>query len=153
MRFHLFILGLTGLILTACSAASVTNWPTSLAEVGNVPMPTGTHIIPPNTSIPPAVSAFSGNWYGTWDDQNHRPHVLIVEDIISMGNVILVYCWGGNDPDWVRVKSSFLQDGTLIVPLRSGQAEYRMNPDGTLAATFENYNNDIFYMASMKKIP
>jgi hypothetical protein len=42
------------------------------------------------------MKAFSGVWEGIWDDKGHGVQAkLAVEEILSSGNVKLLYSWGG----------------------------------------------------------
>jgi hypothetical protein len=58
--------------------------------------PSGVKVVSPDPELAPGLKAFSGVWEGVWDDKGHGVQAkLIVEEILSSGNVKLLYSWGG----------------------------------------------------------
>jgi hypothetical protein len=104
------------------------------------PLPLDVRIIPPEAAVLQQLAAFSGKWSGVWDGILH--HVLVVEEI-TPPHAVVIYAWGTApqwqiaQPGWGRVQGEFV-DGALKLSLRRpATAMYRLQPDGTLDATYE----------------
>jgi imidazolonepropionase-like amidohydrolase len=105
-----------------------------------VPLPGNVAIVSPAPAVSQELATFSGTWIGAWD--SILPHVLVVEEI-DLPQALVVYAWGVvperqiPPPGWTRLRGEFV-DGTLKVSLpRPATVFYRMQPDGTLHATYE----------------
>jgi hypothetical protein len=86
------------------------------------------------------LAAFSGKWSGVWDGILH--HVLVVKEI-DPPHAVVIYAWGTapqwqiDRPGWSRVQGKCV-DGVLTLSLRRpATVIYRLQPDGTLDATYE----------------
>lgn len=106
----------------------------------SIPLPQDMKIVPPNPNLPPDIKSFSGKWFGVWD--GILQHVLVVE-YISPPNVTAIYAhgsapsWNINSPSFSRVQGE-IEPGTLKLTLgRPATVTYRIQPDGTLDATYE----------------
>jgi hypothetical protein len=104
------------------------------------PLPSDVRIVPPEPTMPQQLAAFSGTWSGVWDGL--LPHVLVVEEIVPP-HAVVIYAWGTapqwqvTQPGWSRVRGAFVE-GALKLSLRGpATAMYRLQPDGTLDATYE----------------
>ncbi|GEM_PF-3270351 len=61
------------------------------------PLPKDLSIKPPASDVPVELAALSGGWAGTFTSKNYpgsRSHTLIVEEIVSPENVMIVYGYG-----------------------------------------------------------
>lgn len=113
--------------------------------VASPPLPRDVRIVPPASIVPQELAAFSGKWAGTWaprafnDKSLH--HVLVVEEVGPVeATAVYAYGLGWYDtPGWVRVKGQFV--GSVLrlgpFPRTRATATYRMLPDGTLDANWE----------------
>ncbi len=107
-----------------------------------VPLPPDTKVTPPAPHMPKGIAAFSGKWIGNWDGQ--VDHILIVEDV-DAEEAAVIYAWGsgtfpwGKSPSgWTRVRGEFAGgELKLRVPHTGATVTYRMEADGSLAATQE----------------
>jgi hypothetical protein len=105
------------------------------------PLPSDVRIIPPEAAVLKQLAAFSGKWSGVWD--GILQHVLVVEEI-TPPHTVVIYAWGTApqwqiaQPGWSRVQGEFV-DGALKLSLRRPPTTvmYRLQPDGTLDATYE----------------
>lgn len=117
-------------------------------------LPQDMEIVPPNPDLPLEVKAFSGKWFGVWD--GILQHVLVVEQI-NPPNVTAIYAYGSapswniNNPSYARLQGE-IEPGMLRLTLRRTAATvtYRMQPDGTLDATYETRTG--ISRAKMKRI-
>ncbi len=105
-----------------------------------VPLPSDAQIQAPIQGTLPEEAAFSGEWFGKWDDD--LPHILIVEEIQTNHQAVVVYAWGTGQrykykPGWTRHRGIFA-NGELQLPRFSNGAvaAYRMRADGTLDGTY-----------------
>ena len=55
------------------------------------PLPWGVKVVSPSPDLPKNITAFSGIWYGIWD--NGRPTTLVVEKI-KPPEASVIYSWG-----------------------------------------------------------
>jgi CubicO group peptidase (beta-lactamase class C family) len=106
----------------------------------SVCLPHDVTIVPPQSSMPVERAAFSGQWAGLWEGV--VPHILVVEQI-TPDSAVAVFAWGMarrwniHQGRWTRVPARFV-DGTLQLKLqRPATVTYRLQPDGTLSATYE----------------
>jgi hypothetical protein len=104
------------------------------------PLPVDVRIVPPEAAVLQPLAAFSGKWFGVWD--GILQHVLVVE-AITPPHAVVIYAWGTAPQwqiarsGWSRVQGEFV-DGALKLSLRRpATAMYRLQPDGTLDATYE----------------
>jgi hypothetical protein len=126
MKLHR--LALSGLLLltTGCGGALVS-------------LPDNVRVQAPAANVPANATAFSGKWEGNWDGA--LPHVLVVEEVTATtGSVI--YAWG-DSAQW-NIRAGFsrqkgtIENNVLVVRLlRPATATYRMQPNGTLDASYE----------------
>jgi ABC transporter substrate binding protein len=111
-----------------------------------VPLPERIRIVPPDRRVAPALAAFSGKWFGTWEGDAKLEFILVAE-AIDPPHALLIVAWGNGTmgagtanpqhvpSDWQRLRGKFVE-GTLRVSLPGGATlSYRLQPDGTLAAT------------------
>jgi hypothetical protein len=112
----------------------------SAAPPSVAPLPSDVRIIPPEATVLQQLAAFSGKWSGVWDGILH--HILVVEEI-TPPHAVVIYAWGTApqwqiaQPGWSRVQGEFV-DGALKFSLRRpATVMYRLQPDGTLDATYE----------------
>jgi hypothetical protein len=103
-------------------------------------LPSEFRLVPPDATVPQQLAAFSGKWSGVWD--GILAHVLVVEEI-APPDAVVIYGWGNapqwhiDQSGWERVPGEFVE-GTLKLSLRRpATVLYRMQPDGTLDATYE----------------
>jgi len=113
--------------------------------VSGVPVPESIRIVPPDRRVAPELSAFSGKWFGTWEGDRTGELIVIVE-AIDPPHARLINAWGNGTEgvgtahprrvlsNWHRVRGQFVE-GTLQVSLPNATGSYRLQPDGTLAAT------------------
>jgi hypothetical protein len=130
----------------------------------DAPLPGAMSIIAPGPDIPTEMAAFSGKWFGkwlwaTWGGGN-RDHILIVEEIRSPSEVIVIYSYGScrgtykgkrTEPGWRREMGRFVDNNTLQLSLGGRSATYRMRKDGSLDAAWASADvGDV--KATMKRI-
>ena len=103
-------------------------------------LPSNVRIIPPEATVFQQLAAFSGKWSGVWDGTLH--HILVVEEI-TPPHAVVIYSLGHRtpvavaQPGWDQVQGEFV-DGALKLSLRRpATVMYRLQPDGTLDATYE----------------
>jgi hypothetical protein len=103
-------------------------------------LPSEVRLVPPDATVPQQLAAFTGKWSGVWD--GILAHVLVVEEIAPPAAVV-IYGWGTapqwhiEQSGWERVHAEFVE-GTLKLSLRRpATVLYRLQPDGTLEATYE----------------
>jgi hypothetical protein len=103
-------------------------------------LPSEVRLVPPEASVAPQLAAFSGKWSGVWD--GILAHVLVMEEI-TPPDAVVVYAWGKapqwhiDQAGWDRVRGEWVE-GTLKLSLRRpATVFYRLQPDGTLDATYE----------------
>jgi putative ABC transport system substrate-binding protein len=114
--------------------------------VSGVPLPERIRIVPPDRRVIPELAAFSGKWFGTWEGAR-RGELIVVVETIDPPHALVIVAWGNGTvgagtanplqipPDWQRLRGKFVE-GTLQVSLLGGATlSYRLQPDGTLAAT------------------
>jgi hypothetical protein len=103
------------------------------------PLPSDVRIVPPVAAVPKQLAAFSGKWSGVWD--GILPHVLVVEEI-TPPHAVVIYAWGTApqwqtaQPGWSRVQGEFVEGVLKLSLRRPATAMYRLQPDGTLDATY-----------------
>jgi hypothetical protein len=137
--------GLTAFLLVSLVAAQST-----------VPLPTNVRIVKPGPEVPVEQAAFSGKWFGIWNESGEkrygkRDHILIVERIdVNPSRVRVVYAWGPRPelaavPDRAqstgagnsRMTGQFVE-GELHLRRSDGAfIRYRMSTDDTVEATWE----------------
>ena len=111
-----------------------------------VPLPERIRIVPPDRRVAPELAAFSGKWFGTWEGDRTGELIVVVE-AIDPPHALVIVAWGNGTvgagtahprrvlSNWFRVRGQFVE-GTLQVSLPGGGTwSYRLQPDGTLAAT------------------
>lgn len=120
----------------------------------NVALPTTVDIIDPDASIAPDLRAFSGKWYGIWDDT--LDHILVVEEIKGQDDIVFIYgygaapSWNIPKPGWGRFKGRF-EAGSLRGVLRNGaEVTYKLQADGAMTATWKL--KDRVSRATLKKL-
>ena len=114
--------------------------------VSGVPLPERIRIVPPDRRVAPKLAAFSGKWFGTWEGDAKLEFILVVE-AIDPPHALVIVAWGNGTvgagtahprrvlSDWQRLRGQFVE-GALQVSLPGGGTwSYRLQPDGTLAAT------------------
>ena len=113
--------------------------------VSGVPLPENIRIVPPDRRVAPALAAFAGKWFGTWEGHMEAEHILIVE-AIDPPQALVIVAWGNITfgagtalagrmlSTWKRERGTFIE-GTLQVSYGGYTSSYRLQPDGTLAAT------------------
>lgn len=120
------------------------------------PLPDNVQIVTPQNT-PADFVAFSGKWVGKWDIG--RDSKLVVEKI-DYPKVIAIYSVGpyradSSDkgmPGWNRFKGE-ISNGFLILKTNSGATiTYKLQPDGTLAGTYER-GNFISYVTMNRVAP
>jgi putative ABC transport system substrate-binding protein len=130
--------------------------------VSGVPLPERIRIVSPDRRVAPELAAYSGKWFGTWKGDVQLEFILVVEAvdpphallIVASGNGIVGA--GTAHPqrvpsDWQRLRGKFVE-GTLQVSLPGGAtAIYRLQPDGTLAAT-QTWRGKVSH-ATMARVP
>lgn len=121
--------------------------------VSDVALPSDLRIVAPGPNVPTDLAFWSGTWKGSWDGQMH--HTLIVENMLPTGPVV-VFAWGTNigrgmRPGWLRANGTFA-DGKLIVKTVQATTEYTPQPDGTLAAAYDNPSRNWRTTATMTKV-
>jgi hypothetical protein len=102
--------------------------------------------VSPDRRVAPELAAFSGKWFGTWEGDRTGELIVVVE-AIDPSHARLINAWGSGTvgagtahprrvlSDWQRLRGQFVE-GTLQVSLPGGATLiYRLQPDGTLAAT------------------
>jgi hypothetical protein len=109
-------------------------------DMSSVLLPHDVAIVPPQGSVPVERAAFAGQWSGLWEGV--VPHILVVEQI-TPDSAVTVFAWGMarkwsiHQGRWLRVPARFV-DGALQLKLpRPATVTYRLQPDGTLGATYE----------------
>jgi hypothetical protein len=120
----------------------------------NVGLPNDLKVVDPSASVPSELRSLSGKWYGIWDET--LEHVLAVEEINAADDIIFVYGYG-TAPSWKILKAGWgrfkgkFESGALKGVLRNkAVVTYRLQPDGTLRATYEREGQVI--RATLKKI-
>jgi len=116
------------------------------------PLPYGVKV-KPIPDLPKEIAAFSGIWYGIWD--NGRPTTLVVQKI-KPPKAEVIYSWG---PIGKEREGGFTQHvgeikpGKLevAVPERQITITYLLSGDGTLKGEFR-VSKSIFY-ATMRRQP
>jgi hypothetical protein len=104
-------------------------------------LPSDVRLVPPDATVPQQLAAFSGKWSGVWD--GILAHVLVVEEIIPPGAVV-IYAWGKapqwriDRSGWGRVHGEFVEGVLKLSLRRPATVLYRLQPDGTLDATYES---------------
>jgi putative ABC transport system substrate-binding protein len=111
-----------------------------------VPLPASIRIVPPDRRVAPEFAAFSGKWVGTMEGFLQEEQILVVE-AIDPPHALVIYARGNGIvgagtahpqrflSDWERLRGEFVE-GTLRVSRPRGSTFiYRLQPDGTLAAT------------------
>jgi putative tryptophan/tyrosine transport system substrate-binding protein len=114
--------------------------------VSGVPLPESIRIVPPDRRVTPELAAFSGKWFGTWEGYITNEQLLVVE-AIDPPHAQVILAWGNGTvgagtahsrrllSNWQRLRGKFVE-GTLQMSFPNGITEiYRLQPDGTLAAT------------------
>src|SRR5262249_18877162 len=114
--------------------------------VSVVPLPETIRIVPSDRRVAPELAAFSGKWFGTWEGYITNEQLLVVE-AIDPPHAQVILAWGNGTvgagtahprrllSNWQRLRGKFVE-GTLQMPFPNGITEiYRLQPDGTLAAT------------------
>ena len=121
-----------------------------------VVLPTNSVARPPSDGLAAAVKVFSGRWEGLWDGR--MPHVLVVEEIKSNTEAVVLYAWQEPPADnawsagWYRTTAA-IDGNTLRVPLRNGKkAWYEFLPDGTLKAGYLRPNSSTQFNAVLRKV-
>jgi putative ABC transport system substrate-binding protein len=115
--------------------------------VSGVPLPESIRIVPPDRRVAPELAAFSGKWFGTWEGDVKAEAILIIETI-DPPHALGIVAWGNGTKgagtahplrvwsNWFRVRGQFVEGALLQVSLPYSATEsYRLQPDGTLAAT------------------
>ncbi len=105
-------------------------------------LPSDLNIIYPRSSVPQALRAFSGKWFGVADGV--LEHVLVVESIDENLEVNAVYSWGIayqwniTKPGWQRYKGTF-EGEKLILTDKSSKIviTYKIVSDSTLHETYQ----------------
>jgi len=120
-------------------------------------------VLPPNAvarapadTIPPAAKVFSGRWEGQWDER--MPHVLIVEEIKSGTEAVVLYAYqeppvaNAWSASWYRTTATI--DGNVLrVPLRNGiKAWYEYQADGNLKAGYLRPTSTVQSNAVLRKV-
>ena len=88
----------------------------------------------------PAAGHIFRKWSGVWDGILH--HVLIVEEI-TPPHAVVIYAWGTAlqwqiaQPGWSRVQGRIPGRGTETLFATPATYMYRLQPDGTIDATYE----------------
>jgi hypothetical protein len=95
-------------------------------DTNAVPTPPLVEIVPPASSLPARVAAFSGAWAGVWSDGIESR--LIVESI-DANSASVVYAWGGTRGGWVRVSAMISPDPELAWGSLS-RYSFRLREDG-----------------------
>jgi len=121
----------------------------------DVAFPPNITITPPDATIPSALAAYSGTWVGSLGAALN--HVLVVEKV-KPELVSVVYAWGNNPSkgvraDWQRGMATF--EGTTLVYHSDGgkfTVKYIPQPDGSLAATYDNPGKGWRATAKMVKV-
>ena len=96
--------------------------------------------MPPAATVAPQLAAFAGKWSGVWD--GILAHVLVVEEI-APPDAVVIYGWGKapqwhiDRSGWDRVHGEFVGGALKLSLKRPATVLYRMQPDGTLEATYE----------------
>ena len=101
--------------------------------------------MPPDRRVAPELAAFSGKWFGTWEGDRTGELIVVVE-AIDPPHALLINAWGNGTvgrhgtPAAGPVKlvpcAWAFVEGALQVSLPGGGTwSYRLQPDGTLAAT------------------
>jgi hypothetical protein len=123
-------------IVTSESLVSSPDKSTLASAVPPIRLPADLTVIAPADSAPAFVKAFSGKWYGKWDEDSD--HVLVVEDIATADKVSVLSVPSGTVTGYARFTGSIVGD-TLAFKVRNGAAlvKYKLNSDGTLSASFE----------------
>lgn len=124
-----------GFLLTILALAFISGCAT-------VQLPADMKVMSPAPHLPKEIAAFSGKWTGNWDGQ--LDHVLVVEELDAQ-EARVIYAWGsgtfpwGKTPSgWTRVSGEITgEELKLRVPHTGATVIYRMEADGTLAATQE----------------
>jgi len=100
------IVGLVFILVVSLSSA-VFAAPTAPPQLRtNSPLPGTVDIIPPDTSTPPALAAFSGIWLGKWkwdfypDNAKMERDTVIIVEKIEGNNVHIVLSWGPSRPSY-----------------------------------------------------
>lgn len=118
------------------------------------PLPWGVKVISPSIDIPKEIAAFSGIWYGIWD--NGRPTTLVVQKIKSP-KADVIYSWGpmgkereGGFAQYVgEIKSGKLE---VVVPERQITITYLLSGDETLKGEFRA-SKSIVYVTMRRQPP
>jgi putative tryptophan/tyrosine transport system substrate-binding protein len=114
--------------------------------VSGVPLPERIRIVPPDRRIAPELAAFSGKWFGTWEGDAKLEFILVVEAIDPPHALVIVASGNGivgagtAHPrrvlsNWQRLRGQFVEGALQISLPGGGTWSYRLQPDGTLAAT------------------
>ena len=127
-----------------------------------VPLPERIRIVPPDRRVAPELAAFSGKWFGTWEGDVKLEFILVVE-AIDPPHALVIVAWGNGTvgagtahprrvlSNWHRLRGQFVE-GTLQVSLPGGGTlSYRLQPDGTLAAT-QTWHGEVSH-ATMTRAP
>ena len=120
-----------------------------------IPLPQDMKIVPPDPNLPLGIKTLSGKWFGVWD--GILQHVLVVEQI-NPPSVTAIYAYGSapswniNNPSYSRLQGE-IEPGMLRLTLRRTAATvtYRIQPDGTLDATYETRSGIL--RAKMRRMP
>ena len=102
------------------------------AATGSVslPGPSDVTIVPPASSLPPQLKAFSGVWEGVWDGQ--LASRLTVESIEN-DSARVIYAWDDQPPyfkaGWGRYRAKVSPEGKLEFGSSQTRFTFRMSQD------------------------
>ena len=107
----------------------------------NVPLPATLQIAKPADDLPAKVKAFTGKWVGSWGGV--LDHVLVVEQIASLDQVVVVYAhgtaqnWNIWKPAWFRPMARFNSETLELRPRNGAFITYTLSSDDELRGTYE----------------
>lgn len=97
----------------------------------HTPLPMNLRIIPPQPDLPRNIAAFSGTWYGIWD--NGHSTTFMIEKI-DPPEVVCIYSWGKTknvEGGWVRQVGKIDPDKRKItIPGEDITKSYLLSDDG-----------------------
>lgn len=104
------------------------------------PLPYDLEIVPPTTGVPGNEAAFSGKWFGVWD--NILDHTLVVEEIDENGAIVIYSYgkasqWNIRKGGWTRVRGHIKGDTLTIKLRRPATVIYKMRSPDSLKGTYE----------------
>lgn len=113
---------------------------------GGVPLPASLRIVPPDRRVAPELAAFAGKWFGAWEGGAQEESILVVE-AIDPPQALVIRAWGNGTvgvgtaqprrvlSNWQRQRGKFVESTLQVSPPSGTTFIYRLQPDGTLAAT------------------